>query len=99
MRFEIYNGTYVGAAEWSAPGHIELDVNDAGQRAFFESYFAAEDSFLMGEIGSEELVLERRNSSPEAFARAAHHLAAYSYKVRDRASPAGRTERASDEGG
>lgn len=83
MRLEIYNGEHVGTAEWLEPGRVELDVPDAHQRTWFERYFEGEDAFLTGLVGSEEMALERRDSSPEAFARAAFHLAAYSYRVRD----------------
>jgi hypothetical protein len=82
MRYEIFNGEYVGAAEWSAPGRVAIDVPDPAQRSWFERYFESEDSFLMGCIGSEEMTLERRDSSPEAFTRAALALSAYSYRVR-----------------
>jgi hypothetical protein len=82
MRYEIYNGDYVGTAEWSAPGRVAIDVPDEEQRSWFERYFESEDSFLMGCIGAEEMTLERRDSSEEAFTRAALALSAYSYKVR-----------------
>ncbi|MFN2488736.1 MAG: hypothetical protein ABR529_03140 [Actinomycetota bacterium] len=83
MRFEIYNGDYVGTAEWSAPGRVALDVADPAQRTWFERYFASEDSFLTGSVGFEEIALERRDSSRAAFTRAAVQLAAYAYRVRD----------------
>ena len=82
MKYEIYNGGYVGTVEWSSPGHIDLDVTDDGERRFFESFFEAEDAFLTGSIGAEEMATERRDASAEAFARAAFQLAAYSYTVR-----------------
>lgn len=89
MRYEIYNGEYVGTVEWSGPGHITLDVDDDDQKHWFASYFEAEDSFLTGSIGCEEISVERRDSSPAAFTRAARALAAYSYRVRDWAGVGG----------
>jgi hypothetical protein len=83
MKFEIYDGAYVGTVEWSAPGQVSLEVRDDHDRSWFERYFEGEDTFLMGSVGFEEMALERRDSSEEAFTRAAINLAAYSYKVRD----------------
>jgi hypothetical protein len=83
VRFEIYDGEYVGTVEWSAPGDVALDVRDDQERAFLERFFEEEDAFLTGSIGAEEMATERRNSSAEAFARATYQLAAYSYRVRD----------------
>jgi hypothetical protein len=82
VKVEIYNRDYVGSAEWSAPGVIDLDVTDDEQREFFERFFDSEDAFLTGSVGAEEMATERRDGSAEAFARAAYQLAAYSYTVR-----------------
>jgi hypothetical protein len=82
VKVEIYNGDLIGTAEWSSPGEVDLDITDAAQRAFFEDYFEAEDAFLTGSIGDEEMASERRDASPEAFTRATYGLAAYSYTVR-----------------
>ncbi len=90
MRYAIFNGEYVGTVSWSGPGHVELDVRDDDQRRWFASYFQAEDSFLSGSVGCEEISVERRDSSPAAFTRAARALAAYSYRVRDEAGAPGR---------
>jgi hypothetical protein len=86
VKFEIYNGGYVGTVEWSGPGNISLDVSDDRERSWFEHYFGSEDAFLMGSVGFEEMALEKRDSSQEAFTRAAMHLAAYRYSVRERSS-------------
>jgi hypothetical protein len=82
VKYEIYDGGYVGTVEWSSPGHIDLDVADESERAFFERFFEAEDAFLTGSVGCEEMATERRDASAAAFARAAFQLAAYSYTVR-----------------
>jgi hypothetical protein len=82
VKVEIYNGDYVGTAEWSSPGEVDLDITDAAQRAFFEDFFEAEDAFLTGSVGDEEMASERRDASLEAFNRATFKLAAYSYTVR-----------------
>jgi hypothetical protein len=91
MKFEIHNGRLVGTAEWVAPGEVALDIDDERDRAFFEQFFASEDTFLSGPVESAEMTMERRDSSAEAFQRAAFALAAYSYHVtamnREGASP------------
>jgi hypothetical protein len=81
MRYELNNGTYVGSAQWLGPGRVSVDVEDPGEREFFERYFSAEDSFLTGPVESAEMTSERRNESEEAFRRAAFRLAAYAYRV------------------
>ncbi len=81
MKLQINNGSLVGTAEWQAPGRVAVDVADAGERRFFESYFRAEDSFLTGAVGDAEMSSERPDSSPEAFMRAAFRLARYRYTV------------------
>lgn len=83
MKLESYNGEYVGTAEWQGPGEVRLEVPDEMQKAWFEGYFRSEDSFLTGPIGSEEMAIERRDDSREAFTRAVFHLAAFRYKVKD----------------
>lgn len=82
MKFEIENGEFVGTAEWRGPRDVALDMEDPGQRSWFERYFAEEDSRLGGPVGDEWLSSERRDESEESFNRAAFQLAAYSYKVR-----------------
>lgn len=83
MKLESYSGEYVGTAEWQGPGEVRLEVPDELKRAWFEGYFRSEDSFLTGLIGSEEIAIERRDDSREAFTRAVFHLAAYRYKIKD----------------
>ena len=82
MKFEFENGDYVGTAEWQGPGNVMVDMKDEAHQEWFEDYFKKEDSFLTGSVECGEMAMERRDDSPEAFTRAAHHLAAYSYKVR-----------------
>jgi hypothetical protein len=81
MKFEIHNGEFVGTAEWVAPGEVALDMQDDGDRKFFERFFQSEDTFLSGPVESAEMTMERRDSSAQAFQRAAFALAAYSYHV------------------
>jgi hypothetical protein len=81
MKVLIENGDYVGTAEWMSPGHVDVDVEDPRQRAWFEEYFSSEDAWLSGPVESAEMTTERRDSSPEAFNHAAYMLAAYAYKV------------------
>jgi hypothetical protein len=90
VKFEIYNGDFVGTAEWQEPGRVVLDMDDPADRAWFEHYFAEEDSTLSGPVECAEMSMaERRDASEEAFERALYQLAAYSYRVRrgDRARP------------
>jgi hypothetical protein len=81
MRLQIRNGRFVGTAEWRAPGKVYLEVDDPGQRAFFARFFSGEDAFLTGPVECAEMAYERRDSSPEAFRRAAFQLAAYDYEA------------------
>ena len=87
MKVQIYDRDYVGSAEWTAPGAVRLELADEGRRSWFERYFQTEDSFLTGLLGSEEIAVERRDSSQEAFWRALYNLAAYSYRVKDGGRP------------
>lgn len=82
MRYEIFNGDYVGTAEWVAPGEVAVDVPDPEQRAWFERYFAAEDSVMAPAGDHDGMTLERRDASEAAFNRALNQLAAFSYQVR-----------------
>lgn len=83
MKFEFENGKYLGTAEWQGPGAVVVEMEDPKQKEWFESYFSKEDSFMTGSVECDhEMALERRDESPAAFTRAAHMLAAYSYKVR-----------------
>ena len=81
MKLEIYNGDFVGTVEWKSPGHVECDMNDAGQQQWFERYFETEDAYLSGPVECAEMEAERRDASKPAFERAAYQLAAYAYEV------------------
>ena len=82
VKFEIENGKFVGTAEWQAPGQVALDMKDDTQRDWFERFFTQETSAMTGQMDSFEMTYERRDSSEEAFQRAAHELAARAYRVR-----------------
>jgi hypothetical protein len=82
MKYAIYNGKYVGTAEWVRPGEITLDVQDPGERAWLKHFFAREESFLSGRLDDAEMTVERGDSSSEAFERATYRLAAYAYRVK-----------------
>jgi hypothetical protein len=82
MKVEIYNGGLVGTAEWRGPGDVFVDMADESERSWFEGYFAQEDSYLIGPVECAEMACERRDSSEEAFQRAAFQLAAYAYTVK-----------------
>ena len=82
MKLEIYNGGYVGTAEWQGPGRVALSMSDERERDWFAGYFAAEDSYLTGPVECAEMSSERRDSSEQAFERAAFRLAAYAYTVK-----------------
>lgn len=85
MRFEFTNGKHLGSAEWQGPGRVVVEMDDPEKRSWFERYFAQEDSYMGGSVECDgEMVHERRDDSPAAFTHAAHMLAAYSYKVRQR---------------
>lgn len=83
MKVQITNGSFVGTAEWRAPGEVHVEVEDPGQRAWFERFFACEDAFLTGPVECAEMAYERRDASPEAFRRAAFQLAAYRYRAEE----------------
>jgi hypothetical protein len=82
MRFEFENGEFTGSAEYQGPGQVTVTMTDPAKQAWFEDYFRSEDSFMGGSVECGEMQLERRNESEQAFTRAAHMLAAYSYRVR-----------------
>lgn len=82
MKLEIENGKFVGTAEWKEPGVVVLDMEDEGQREWFEEYFHGEDSYMDGSVECDHMADGRRDSSEQAFAHAAFRLAAYAYKVR-----------------
>ena len=82
MKLEIHNGEFVGTAEWQEPGRVALEMEDADQREWFESYFSGEEAFLSGSVECPEMHVETRNSSEAAFDRAAEALARYAYTVK-----------------
>ncbi len=82
MRFEIDNGEVLGSAEWRGPGQVQVEMPDAGARAWFEHYFSQDDAYLTGPADAAEMAFGPRNGSEESFQRAAYGLAAYAYKVR-----------------
>jgi hypothetical protein len=82
MKYSIYNGKYVGTAEWSGPGDVTLDVDDARERSWLQRYFSREDCFLCGPVESAEMTVERGDASAEAFERATYRLSAFAYRVR-----------------
>ena len=82
MRYGIFNGDYVGTAEWVASGEVVLDIADPQERAWFEHYFATEDSVMAAAGDHEGMILERRDASEAAFNRAMYQLAGHSYEVR-----------------
>jgi hypothetical protein len=82
MKLEIYNGDFVGTAEWRGPGDVALEVEDPRQREFFAAYFAGEDAYLDGPVECAEMEHSRRDSSEQAFGHAAYRLAAYAYTMR-----------------
>lgn len=83
MKFELYNGEFVGTAEWQAPGRVALEVDDPDRRKWFEAFFAAEDSTLDGPVECASMTTaERGDSSREAFERAVYRLGFYAYESR-----------------
>jgi hypothetical protein len=82
VKYAIYNGKYLGTAEWAGPGEVTLVVDDEGERAWLRHFFRREECFLGGSLDGAEMVVERGDSSPEAFERATYRLAAYAYSMR-----------------
>ncbi len=81
MKFEIYNGEYLGTAEWLAPGDTHVEMADATHRQWFERFFSTEDAYLGGSVECPEMTFERRDDSAEAFERAVFSLATYDSTV------------------
>jgi hypothetical protein len=81
VRFELFNGDYVGTVEWRDEGEVALDVPDETQRRFFERHFSKEESFMSGAVDQAGMSLERGDSSEPAFVRAVERLAAYHYRA------------------
>jgi hypothetical protein len=86
VKVDIYNGEYVGTAEWHGPGEVALHMDSPTERSWFEYYFSAEDSYMGGPVDVGEMSCERRDSSERAFFHAAFRLAAYDYTVRFQSS-------------
>lgn len=82
MTFELYDGSFVGTATWAGPRRVELHVDDAERRRFFERFFSQEDSVMGGPMGFETMSAGRRDESEENFKRAMFHLPAYHYEAR-----------------
>ena len=81
MKVEIYNGYFLGSAEWRGPHEVVLEMDDPTAKQWFERYFNEEDSFLTGSVDCPELASECRSDSEESFTRAAESLRSYNYRA------------------
>ncbi|MEA2497755.1 MAG: hypothetical protein QOH26_160 [Actinomycetota bacterium] len=81
MKVEIYNGYFLGSAEWRGPKEVVLEMDDPGAKQWFERYFNEEDSFLTGSVDCPSLTTECRSDSEESFTRAAESLGSYNYRA------------------
>ena len=79
MKVEIYNGYFLGSAEWRGPKDVVLEMEDPESKTWFERYFSAEDANLGGSVDCPELHFERRDESEEAFTRATQDLRMHDY--------------------
>jgi hypothetical protein len=91
MQFEVQHGDSFGTVEWRGPGDVAVEMPDPKQESWFSNYFRAEDSVMGGPVDCAEMSSGRRDSSEEAFQRAAFQLAAYAYKVRHKGDAARRS--------
>ena len=82
MKHEIWNGKYLGTAEFVAPGDVRLEMDDARTATWFERYFGEEQSYLTGAVDCPEMTSERPSDSEAAFNRALGRLPAFDYDVR-----------------
>jgi hypothetical protein len=82
VKYEMFNGKFVGTAAWSGPRNVELDMADSSHRSFFEGFFSAEDSVMGGPMGAETMTAGRRDETEENFTRSMFRLTAYGYHVR-----------------
>lgn len=83
MKYEIYNGEFVGTAEWEAPGRVALDMDDEELRDWFRAYFSREDTYLAGPVEAASMTeAQRRDSSEAAFEHATFALAGHAYSVK-----------------
>jgi hypothetical protein len=81
MKVEIYNGYFLGSAEWRGPQEVHLEMDDANTKEWFQRYFSEEDSFLEGSVDCPELASERRDDSEEAFTRSLNALGWHNYRA------------------
>ena len=82
MKHEIWNGKYLGTAEFVEPGDVRLDMADPTSTTWFQRYFGEEQSYLTGAVDCPEMTSERPADSEDAFNRALGRLLAYNYDVR-----------------
>jgi hypothetical protein len=82
MKHEIWNGKYLGTAEFVEPGDVRLDMDDPKSRNWFEHYFGEEQSYLTGAVDCPEMASECPADSEEAFTRSLGRLLAFNYDVR-----------------
>ena len=81
MKFEIFNGMYLGTAEWEGPGRVTVAIDDDRERRFFESYFTTEYPYLTGTVDCPGMSEERPDQDEAAFARALARLNQFDYRV------------------
>ena len=82
MKFEVQHGEHHATVEWQGPGKVQLEVEDEGQKAFFERYFNTEQSYMAAAGDHEGMTYEKPSDSEQAFNHAMYQLSAYAYKVR-----------------
>lgn len=82
MKLEIHNGSFVGTAEWRAPGEVVLDIDDPNEKAWFEDYFHGEDAYLDGSVECDHMSSDRRDASEASFGHACFQLAAHRYRTK-----------------
>ncbi|MEA2461045.1 MAG: hypothetical protein QOH90_1222 [Actinomycetota bacterium] len=81
MKVEIYNGYFLGSAEWRGPQEVHLEMEDPTAREWFQRYFSQEDSFLEGSVDCPELSSERHDDTEETFSRALNGLTWHNYRA------------------
>ena len=83
MKFEIETKDQtLGTVEWQGPGKVEVDLQSADDKAFFERYFNTEQSYMAAAGNHDGMTHEKPVDSEQAFNHAMYQLAAYAYKVR-----------------
>lgn len=73
MRFELYQGPrHLGWVEWTGPGRVRVDVEDAEERRALTEHFVRPTYHLSGLFEGEQdvLRLRRPDDSPWEFERA-----------------------------